>query len=184
MRLLLLVLAVTVALTFTATASARRPANCGRLAPRWELKCARYQLHHARAQLRHSTTAHSPGYWRWRCKVAHRWIVSARYRLAFAARFTPNPGAAAYWTHRYFGYGWQADLMLCIANRESRYTLGATHQNYPTQYGVDYGPWQVNQPSHPWVNFYRIVRSWKYAAAVSWHLSGYGTDFSPWGGRC
>ena len=91
---------------------------------------------------------------------------------------------AAYWTHRYFGYGWQADLMLCIANRESHYTLGATHQNYPTSYGVDYGPWQVNQPSHPWVDFYRIVRSWKYATAVAWRISAHGTNFSPWGGGC
>jgi hypothetical protein len=100
------------------------------------------------------------------------------------SRFTPNWGAAHYWTHRYFGVGWQANLMMCFAKRESGYVLAATHQNYPTSYGVDHGPWQVNDVAHPWVNFYRIVRSWHYAAAVAWHLSAHGTDFSPWGGRC
>jgi hypothetical protein len=74
--------------------------------------------------------------------------------------------------------------MMCIAKRESHYTLAATHQNYPTYLGVDNGPWQVNDVAHAWVNFHRIVRSWHYAAAVAWHLSGYGTDFSAWGNRC
>ena len=111
--------------------------------------------------------------------------ASARHWKPPHSRFTPNYGAAHYWTSRYFGKNtWQTSLMMCIARRESHYTLAATHQNYPTSYGVDHGPWQVNDVAHPWVNFHRIVRSWKYAAAVSWHLSGYGTDFSAWGGSC
>ena len=160
---------------------------------RHELKCARSQLHHARLELSApiASPPHSRGYWKWKARQARRWIKQAHHRLeqqvtqrADQQRFVSNYGAASYWTHRYFGYGYAADLALCIAGRESHYTLGATHQNYPTSYGIDYGPWQINQPSHPWVNFYRIVRSWKYATAVAWHVSGGGTDFSPWGGRC
>lgn len=63
-------------------AAAHRPANCGRLHPRAELRCARAQLRHARSELRHSTTAHSPAYWRWRERVARRWIRRAHYRLS------------------------------------------------------------------------------------------------------
>lgn len=65
-----------------APASAHRPANCGLLRPRAELRCARAQLHHARSELRHPTTRNSPAYWRWRERVARRWIRRAHYRLS------------------------------------------------------------------------------------------------------
>lgn len=67
--------------------------------------------------------------------------------------------------------------MLCVAYSESRYELAATN-------GVNVGPWQVNLTAHSWVDGGRIRQSWKYAAAVSWHLSGYGTDFHPWTPDC
>ena len=67
--------------------------------------------------------------------------------------------------------------MLCVAYTESRYELAATN-------GVNVGPWQVNLTAHPWVKPWRIRHSWRYAAAVSWHLSGYGTNFSAWSGDC
>ena len=187
MQRIIPLLAALVTLCYLATpASAHRPRNCSKLEPRHELRCAHMQHRSARNHLAHPNRApsHSPGYWRWRVKVTHRWIVAARYRLEQELRFTPNYGAARFWTHRYFGYGWEQSLMMCIARRESHYTLGATHQNYPTSYGVDHGPFQVNDVSHPWVNFYRIVRSWKYATAVAYRISGNGTDFSAWGGRC
>ena len=53
-----------------------------------------------------------------------------------------------------------------------------------TTNGVNVGPWQVNLTAHPWVKPWRIRHSWRYAAAVSWHLSGYGTNFSAWSGDC
>ena len=90
--------------------------------------------------------------------------------------YTPNPKAAIYWTHRYF-HGAAAQLMLCVAHTESRYELAATN-------GVNVGPWQVNLLAHSWVNGRRIRSSWHYAAAVAWHLSGYGTDYSAWRPDC
>lgn len=91
--------------------------------------------------------------------------------------YTPNPGAARYWVARYFGHGWQARLMLCVAYTESRYELAATN-------GDNVGPWQVNLQAHPWVNGSKIRRSWRYATAVAWHLSGYGTNFHAWVPDC
>ena len=67
--------------------------------------------------------------------------------------------------------------MLCVAYTESRYELGATN-------GVNVGPWQVNLTAHPWVNGWRIRRSWRYAAAVSWRISDHGTYFAPWSPDC
>lgn len=93
------------------------------------------------------------------------------------SRFTPDPVAASYWTRRYFGTGANYRLMLCVAYTESRYELSPPPNSY-------YGPWQVSSYWHPWVDTYRLTHSWKYAAAVSWHLSGYGTDFSAWRGDC
>ena len=100
------------------------------------------------------------------------------------SRFTPDYGAAHYWTTRYFGHGWQRKLMLCFARRESTYTLAAVHVNTPVSvYGRDHGPWQVNDKAHTWVNFHKLVHSWRYAAAVAWHLTGQGKDdFSAWRG--
>jgi hypothetical protein len=67
--------------------------------------------------------------------------------------------------------------MLCIAYTESRYELAATN-------GVNVGPWQVNLQAHSWVRPWLIRHSWRYAAAVSWRLSGHGTNFQPWRPDC
>lgn len=67
------------ALPAHASPSIRRP-ECGRLShrPHAELSCAR---HEARLARRHPLP-HSRGYWRWREKVANRWMSGARYRIA------------------------------------------------------------------------------------------------------
>jgi hypothetical protein len=96
---------------------------------------------------------------------------------AHHSRFTPNWRCARYWTTRYFGRTSQRDLMMCVAYRESRYELSPP----PNQY---YGPWQVSKYWHPWIDTWRITHSWRYAAAVSWHLSGYGTNFHAWASDC
>lgn len=52
--------------------------------PHNELHCAKSQLRHARAEA-HAPVAsppHSLGYWRWRERVARRWIRTAHYRIA------------------------------------------------------------------------------------------------------
>lgn len=107
-------------------------------------------------------------------------VCAAPARPASAhSRFTPNPRAARYWTHHFFGHGWQAPLMLCVAYRESRYELSPPPSGY-------WGPWQILVTStiHSWVNTYRITRSWRYAAAVAWRISDHGTYFKPWHPDC
>ena len=65
-------------------ASTSRPADCGKLAPRLELRCAWRQLEQARREARApiDSPPHSRAYWRWREKVARRWIRAARYRIS------------------------------------------------------------------------------------------------------
>lgn len=71
------------ALFFAASAQAVRPRNCGTLQPRAELRCAKHQLrqakHEAAAPI--ASPPHSLGYWRWRVRVAHRWIKDAKRQL-------------------------------------------------------------------------------------------------------
>lgn len=74
-----------------AEAAHLRVVNCGRLAARAELSCARSQLHVARSEVRwivhrsRSLSAaahvHSVGFWRWRERVALGWLHEARTRL-------------------------------------------------------------------------------------------------------
>jgi hypothetical protein len=93
------------------------------------------------------------------------------------SRFTPNPGAARYWTHRFFGHGWQAQLMLCVAYTESRYELGVSN-------GSSYGPWEINVAAWPWANPWKLTHSWRYSAKAAWRVSAHGTNFHPWTPDC
>ena len=93
------------------------------------------------------------------------------------SRFTPDPVAAHKWTYHYFGHTPAARQMLCIAYTESRYELAATN-------GANLGPTQINVVAHPWVNGWRLTHSWRYAMAVSWRISGHGTNFGPWTPDC
>lgn len=72
------------------------------------LRCARWQLHHARQELRapFPSPPHSRGYWAWRVKVAERWVKQARYKLSH-----PPIRYLALWTciHNYEGSWDNAD---------------------------------------------------------------------------
>jgi hypothetical protein len=68
-----------------------------------------------------------------------------------------------------FGGRWQSAA--CIAHYES--TDGAHTVN-----GTSLSPWQINVTAHPWVNAYRVLRDWLYAARVAWKLSAHGTVWS------
>ena len=85
--------------------------------------------------------------------------------------------AAHKWTYHFFGHGDAARLALCVAYTESRYELSPPPNEY-------LGPWQVSPYWHPWVNRWKMTRSWRYAAAVTYRLSQHGTDFSAWRGDC
>lgn len=79
-----MVMITTLLSTPTASAaSSHKPANCAKLQPRRELHCAWKQLTQARHALRcHCTPHHSAAYWRWRKRVAKRWIKAAHYRIS------------------------------------------------------------------------------------------------------
>jgi hypothetical protein len=72
------VTAVCLLVVCAAPARASRPPECWKLRPRGELRCARAQLAWAKRGGPH----HSAGYWRWRERVARKWIRAARYRIS------------------------------------------------------------------------------------------------------
>ena len=157
MRLQLLLLALAAALTFPATASAHRPVNCSKLQPRAELRCALTQYHYARYRLNHPGLTHSPGYWAWRSRVAHRWIVSARYRLAH-----PPIVYLALWT--------------CIHNYEGSW------DNADTGHNSHYGGLQMTSPwgageyyvyRADWLTPYQQMRK----AELGYRASGYSRSW-------
>lgn len=81
----------------------------------------------------------------------------------------PQPVLIAAISRRVFGARWQAAA--CIAHFES--TDGAHTVN-----GSSLSPWQINVAAHPWVDAYRVLRDWVYAAEVAYRLSSGGTHWS------
>ena len=81
----------------------------------------------------------------------------------------PQPQLIATISRRVFGPRWQAAS--CIAHFES--TDGAHDVN-----GTSLSPWQIDVHAHPWVNAYRVLRDWTYAARVAYRLSSGGTHWS------
>lgn len=67
---------------------------------------------------------------------------------------------------------------LCVVGRESGFNPGAVSRT------DDHGLPQINRPSHPWVNYARIVRDPVYAVAVMVRLSDHGASRGPWGWSC
>lgn len=67
---------------------------------------------------------------------------------------------------------------LCVVNRESGFNPGAISRT------DDHGLPQINRPSHPWVNYPRIIRDPVYAVAVMVRLSERGQSRGPWGWSC
>lgn len=118
-----MVAALVVSLTLTANSQAFwKPRNCAKLSPRQELRCAKQQLHRTKQALRTGTRHHSPGYWRWRNRVARKWVRQAHNRMShrlagadlpawmcihsYEGSWTdPNP---PYWGGLQMDYGFQA----------------------------------------------------------------------------
>jgi len=106
-------------------------------------------------------------------------LVTALIHMAPAAKhWQPTPGwnsgkaqpaLIAKISQQVFGTHWQAAA--CIAHGES--TDGAHIVN-----GSSLSPWQINVAAHAWVNAYRVLRDWVYAARVAYRLSSDGTHWS------
>ena len=88
-----------------------------------------------------------------------------------AAAGVPQPSKLAEISKAVFGA--EAPTAECIAHMES--TDGAWLVN-----GDQYGPWQIEQSAHPWVNPWRLIHDWWYAARVTYRLSNGGRDWSAW----
>jgi hypothetical protein len=44
--------------------------------------------------------------------------------------------------------------------------------------GSSLSPWQINTSAHPWVDAYRVLRDWWYAARCAFSISHAGTVWS------
>lgn len=65
---------------------------------------------------------------------------------------------------------------LCIVHREAGDNPGAVSAT------EDYGPAQVNKPSHPKYDYYRMINDPVYGVNVFWQVSDHGKNFHPWDG--
>jgi hypothetical protein len=105
-------------------------------------------------------------------------LVTAAIAAPPATAWHPTPGwdsgrvqpaLIATISRAVFGTRWRSAA--CIAHYES--TDGAHDVN-----GSSLSPWQINVTAHPWVNAYRVLRDWWYAARVAWSISAHGTVWS------
>lgn len=65
---------------------------------------------------------------------------------------------------------------LCIARREAGDSPGAISRT------DDHGIAQINRPTHPQFDYYRMTHDPVYSVKAFWAVSSHGRDFSPWNG--